>query len=352
MMRKTFVLACAILAAMGLACGVVSGPVNAGERVVHIYTWSDYLDSDVIHEFESKNKCRLAIDYFDSNESMYAKLKAGGGGYDIITPSSYMSAIMRKQEMLMPLEHSLLPNLQYMDRDFTKLTEDPDMQYSVPYTRTVTGVGYNAKRVNEKDLGSWNIFGVAAYSKRMTMLNDMRETIGAALKYLGYSINTVDEKELAEAGEVLKGWKKQLAKFDVDEAKIGLASGEFTVIHGYNGDVALIMEENSDIDFFIPKEGSSLASDDFVITADSPNADLAHAFINHMLNPEMAAVNMESIRYFMPNPTAVEQLSDELRENQAFNVEKDVLEKCEVIRDLGPDNEKYIRIWDLVKASD
>ena len=351
MLRKTILSACVVLAAViGSVCA--SSAAGAGERVLHIYTWSDYLDSDVIHEFEAANKCRLAIDYFDSNESMYAKLKAGGGGYDIITPSSYMSAIMRKQGMLLPLNHALLPNLQYMDRNFTKLTEDPEMEYGVPYTRTVTGVGYNAKRVDKKDLGSWNIFAVPAYSKRMTMLNDMRETIGAALKYLGYSINTVDEKELAEAGEVLKGWKRQLAKFDVDEAKIGLASGEFTVIHGYNGDVALIMEENGDIDFFIPKEGSSLASDDFVVAADTPNGELAHAFINHMLDPEMAVVNMESIRYFMPNPAAVEKLSDELRDNRAFNVEDDVLEKCEVIRDLGPENEKYIRIWDLVKASD
>ena len=330
------------------------GAAAAGERprTLHVYTWSDYFDSEVLHQFEVDNNCQVAVDYFDSNESMYAKLKAGGGGYDVITPSSYMSAVMRKQGMLMDLDHALVPNLDNMDRNFTSLTEDPDMTYSVPYTRTVTGVGYDSRRVKKEDLGGWDIFGRTSYSRRMTMLNDMREAIGAALKYLGYSLNTVDENELAQAGEVLVGWKRNLAKFDVDEAKIGLATGEFLAIQGYNGDVALIMEENAGVDFYIPREGSSLASDDFVVAADSPNAALAHAFINHMLDPEIAAMNMESIRYYMPNPAAVDMLDDELRNNHAFNVEEEMLEKCEVIRDLGADNAKYVKVWDRVKADE
>ncbi len=335
-----------------LVGGIGPGFAAEKERVVHIYTWSDYLDSDVIYQFEKEFHCQLAIDYFDSNESMYAKLKAGGGGYDLITPSSYMSAIMRKQGMLADLDPKRLPNLHNIDSSFTRHTEDPNMTYSVPYTRSVTGVGYNKRRVHAEDLGSWDIFGKNIFSKRMTMLNDMRETIGAALKFLGYSLNTTDEKQLAEAGKVLTRWKKNLAKFDVDEAKIGLASGEFLVIHAYNGDIALAMEENPDIDFFIPKEGSSLASDDFVIAADSPNIDLAHAFINFLLNPEIARQNMESIRFYMPNPAAVEQLDQEFRDNHAFNVPESVMSKCEVIRDLGADNAKYVKVWDMVKAEE
>ncbi|MDR1744389.1 MAG: spermidine/putrescine ABC transporter substrate-binding protein [Planctomycetota bacterium] len=342
----------AILAVMTISGA--AGTAEAGEeaRRVYIYTWSDYFDSGVLREFEEANNCLLEVDYFDSNESMYAKLKAGGGGYDIITPSSYMSAVMRKQDMLMTLDHALLPNLGNMDRNFTRHTEDPGMAYSVPYTRTVTGIGYNAGRVKKEDLGSWDIFGKNAYAKRMTMLNDMREAIGAALKYLGHSINSTDEGELAEAGKVLMRWKRNLAKFDVDEAKIGLAGGEFLAVQGYNGDVALIMEESPDVGFYIPKEGSSLASDDFVIAADSPHADLAHAFINYMLEPGVARTNMESIRYYMPNPEAVKLLDPELRDNPAFNVGRDVMDKCEVIRDLGPDNAKYARVWDAVKADE
>ena len=352
-MKKLVTLWLALIAlTLSLSVGMATARAGEKPRTVHVYTWSDYFDSEVLRDFEKANNCQLSVDYFDSNESMYAKLKAGGGGYDLITPSSYMSAVMRRQDMLKQLDHGLLPNLRYMDRNFTRHTEDPEMEYGVPYTRTVTGIGYNSRRVKQEDLGSWDIFGSSAYARRMTMLNDMRETIGAALKYLGYSLNTTNEKELAEAGEQLAQWKRNLAKFDVDEAKIGLAGGEFLVIQGYNGDVALIMEETPEVDFYIPKEGSSLASDDFVITADSPNADLAHAFINYMLEPEVARANMESIRYYMPNPEAVKLLDPELRDNHAFNVDEEIVDKCEVIRDLGEDNEKYIRIWDKVKADE
>ncbi len=348
-MRK-LVSACA---AILVFWAVLTAAAGAGEaRTIHVYTWSDYFDAEALRDFEEANDCLVEVDYFDSNESMYAKLKAGGGGYDIITPSSYMSAVMRKQDMLLTLDHALLPNLGNMDRDFTRHTEDPGMAYSVPYTRTVTGIGYDAARVDEADLGSWDIFGKEAYARRMTMLNDMREAIGAALKYCGYSINSTDEAELAEAGGTLMRWKRNLAKFDVDEAKIGLAAGEFLAIQGYNGDVALIMEESPDVGFYIPKEGSSLASDDFVIAADSEHAELAHAFINYMLDPEVARTNMESIRYYMPNPEAVKLLDPALRDNPAFNVSREVMDKCEVIRDLGPDNAKYAKVWDAVKADE
>ncbi len=339
------------VAALAL-CVLTAASALAGERVLHVYTWSDYFDSEVIADFERANNCRVFIDYFDSNESMYAKLKAGGGGYDVITPSSYMSAVMRSQGMLVDLDHALLPNLRYMDKNFTRLTEDPAMAYSVPYTRTVSGVGYDTKRVNPADLGTWDIFANGAYAKRMTMLNDMRETIGAALKHLGFSLNTTDRDQLRQAGDVVIAWKRNLAKFDVDEAKIGLASGEFIVIHGYNGDVALVMDENPDISFYIPAEGSSLASDDFVIASDSPSVDLAHAFINHMMDPDIALANMESIRYFMPNTDAAARLPADLAENPAFNVPDAIVEKCEVIRDLGEDNQAYIQVWDRIKAAE
>ncbi|MDR0362199.1 MAG: spermidine/putrescine ABC transporter substrate-binding protein [Planctomycetota bacterium] len=343
----------ALLAALCCCSVIGSYSASAGEEsVLHVYTWSDYFDPDVIADFEDEFACRVSIDYFDSNEAMYAKIKAGAGGYDLITPSSYMSAVMNKQGMLSPVDHSLIPNIDNMDRTYTAMTEDPDMSYSVPYTRTVSGVGYNRKRLGEVEDESWAIFARTDLSRRMTMLNDVRETIGAALKYLGYSLNTTNENELAEAGELLRQWKRNLAKFEVDEAKIGLGSGEFHVIHGYNGDVALIMEENDDIDFFVPGEGASIASDDFVILNGAGNPGLAHEFINYILDPEIALRNMEGIFYYMPNPAAVAMLDPELSESPAFAVSDEVLARCEVIRDLGEDNALYVRIWDMVKADE
>lgn len=332
-------------------CLFLAVAAGAGEKpVLYIYTWSDYFDADVIADFEDAFDCQVAIDYFDSNEAMYAKLKAGAGGYDIITPSSYMSQVMNAQGMLLKLDHDKIANLDNIEKINPALMEDPDFVYNVPYTRTVIGVGYNAKRLGALP-ETWDVFSREDAAKRMTMLNDMREAIGAALKYLGYSLNTTDTKELDEAKEQLRKWKKNLAKFEVDEAKIGLGSGEFLIIHGYNGDIALIMQENEDIQFMVPNEGTSVAFDDFVIMANSKNPDLAHEFINYFLDPETAAANMEDIRYYMPNPKAVAMLPEELRESSAFALDDATLAKCEVIRDLGADNAKYIQVWEQVKAA-
>lgn len=346
-------LRCFSLVLLGIVfSSVVACQGFSGEKaVLHVYTWSDYFDPDVIADFEDSNNCRVAIDYFDSNEAMYAKLKAGAGGYDVITPSSYMSAVMDKQGLIQNFDHAKLPNMQHLDMSLAPLTEDPDFAYSIPYTRTVTGIGYNKARLGELP-HTWNVFSDQNILKRATMLNDMRESIGAALKCLGYSINSTTDTELAEAGKLLTEWKKNLAKFEVDEAKIGLGSGEFFLIHVYNGDAALIMQENDGIDFFVPEEGASMTTDDFVILAESKQPDLAHAFVNYFLDPEVAALNMEGIRYYMPNPEAVEQLPDDLKDSPAFNINAELLRKCEVIRDLGANNAKYSRIWDMVKASD
>ena len=345
-MTKKHFLPLAFALLLALSAAAVGGE---GKATLFLYTWSDYFDPDVLDRFEEEFDCHVAIDYFDSNEAMYAKLKAGAAGHDVVTPSSYMSAVMHQQGMLRVLDHSLLPNLRHIDDSFVDLAEDKEMVYSVPYTRSVSGVGYNRAQLGELE-PTWDVFSRADLSKRMTMLNDMRETIGAALQFLGYSLNTRNSAELEEAGRVLRGWKKNLAKFEVDEAKIGLGSGEFLVIHGYNGDIALIMEENEDIDFFVPAEGASTTYDDFAILSDAKNVDLAYAFINFFLDPDNAADNMEGIRYYMPNREGVEKVSEELRENPAFNTGS--MEKCEVIRDLGEDNAKYVRIWDQVKAAD
>lgn len=329
------------------------GSALGGERkpILYIYTWSDYFEPEAIALFESENNCHVAIDYFDSNEAMYAKLKAGASGYDILTPSTYMTDVMRRQGMLRKLDHDKLPNMANLHIDTNILTEDPGYEYSIPYTLTIIGVGYNRARIGTPE-PTWDIFARTDLAKRMTVLNDMREAIGAALKFLGYSLNTTDDAELAAAGAQLKKWKANLAKFEVDEAKIGLGSGEFLAIHGYNGDVALIMQENEDIDFFVPREGASATYDDFVILADSPNPDLAHAFINHFLDPETAALNMEGIRYYMPNAPAMELLPDDLRNSAAFIIDPAVAAKCEVIRDLGENNAKYIKLWDSIKAEE
>ena len=319
---------------------------------LHIYTWADYIKPELVQRFEKEHDCKVVIDTFDSNEAMYAKIKAGAAGYDIITPSSYMVAIMFKQGMLQKLNPALLPNIKNVDPDYLKFALDPKMGHSVPYMLTITGIACLKSKV--KDFKpSWTMFDRADLKGRMTMLNDMRETIGAALKSLGYSLNTTSETELNAAKDVLIRWKKNLAKFENEQYKTGLASSEFLLVHGYSGDIMQVQNENKDITFAIPAEGTSFACDDLVIPKKAPQAKLAHQFINYLYEPSVSAENTEFISYLCPNTASYGKLSAELKNNPAiFFLKMQGSTKNEVIRDLGADNAKYTKIWDQVKGAE
>ncbi|MCF7838131.1 MAG: spermidine/putrescine ABC transporter substrate-binding protein, partial [Candidatus Marinimicrobia bacterium] len=265
------------LPALVLGLGLLTAGCGGGKPVLHIYNWTSYLKPELLRDFEQAHNCRVRMDHYDSNEAMYAKLKAGATGYDVIFPSSYMARIMNQQDMLQPIRHDLIPNLAHLDRDFLELTEDREMRYSVPYMVTASGIGYRADQLEAPE-PTWGLFADPRFAGRMTLLNDMRETIGAALKFLGYSLNTTDETQLEAALEVLLTWKANIAKFESEQYKHGLASAEFFLAHGYNGDVLQVMEESPDVAWFFPQEGVSLASDDMVIPADARQVELAHAF--------------------------------------------------------------------------
>ena len=336
---------------LGLLCAVMLSGCSDSRPVLNIYNWADYMNPDVLKKFEKQYSCRVVLDTFDSNEAMYAKLKAGAQGYDIIFPTSYMVGIMKEQGMLQPLKHDLIPNMKNVDRKYLALTRDPQMEYSVPYMISITGIGYNKTRLGELP-PTWELFGKPEIARRCTLLNDMRESIGAALKGLGYSLNTTSEKELAEAQKVLIAWKRNIAKFEVEEALRGLSSAEFLLVHAYNGDILQAMDENRDLAFVVPKEGTSIASDDMVIPANADQVELAHAFINFIHDPANSAENMEFVSYLSPNTEAQKLVSEEFRNNPAIFIDPAVIAKSEVIRDLGADNDKYTRVWDAVKAAE
>jgi len=324
---------------------------SKSQPVLHVYTWADYIKPELIKAFEAETGAQVVIDTFDSNESMYAKIKAGAAGYDLITPSSYMVSIMNKEGLLQPIDHARVPNLAHVDADYLAIAIDPKMQHSVPYMLTNTGIAYLGSKVPNVE-PSWAMFDRADLGRRVTMLNDMRETIGAALKFLGYSLNTTDDRQLEEARDVVIRWKKNLAKFENEQYKSGLASGEFVMVHGYSGDIVQIEADNDDIGFVAPREGTSVSCDDFVIPKAAREVDLAHAFINFLQDPKRAAANSEFIGYLCPNSASYPLLPEEFRSNPAVFLDPAVKARSEVILDLGDDNVKYTRIWDQIKAAD
>jgi spermidine/putrescine transport system substrate-binding protein len=342
MAAATFSLVVSFLLAVG--CGGGGGPV------LRVYTWSDYIKPELVRRFESEHGCRVVLDTFESNEAMYAKLKAGAGGYDLLTPSSYMVSLMHGQGMLMTLDHALLPNLAHVDPDYLARAVDGAMDHSVPYMLVVTGIAYLEGRVRDMT-PSWTMFGRADLRGRMTMLNDMRETVGAALKALGYSINTTNGDELREAERLLLEWKPNLAKLENEQYKIGLASGEFLLVHGWNGDVFQVAQENPEVRFVVPEEGTIISCDDLVVPAGSAQAGLAHAFINFLHEPRVAAENTEFIHYLCPNRTSYDLLGPETRGNPSIFLDPEVWARSEVIADIGAANALYVKVWDRLKSA-
>lgn len=339
---KTFIVV-VCMAALASSC-------SGKKKTLHLFNWGDYIDPGVVSLFEKEFNCTVKIAYYDSNEALYAKLNAGAEGYDVAVPSSFMAMNLKQQGLLVKLDHSRLPNLKNLDPDFMKKHPDPNSEYTVPYMMSFIGIGYDSRKVKNFS-PSWAMFDRKDLKGRMTLLDEMRCDIGAALKFLGYSINSTDEKELAMAKEVVIRWKKNIARFGVDDAKMGLASGEFDLIHNYSGDILQLQKENENLLFAIPVEGTSINDDDLVIPKGAGEVELAHDFINFLLRPDVCAKNMTFICYLAPNVPAIKLMPESFRSNKSIFPDPAIMAKCEVMRDLGPDNARYVRLWDDIKAA-
>lgn len=346
-MLKRIVSACLLIA---FACVALTCGCSKPKPVLHLYNWGDYVKPELITRFEQENGCKVVLDTYDSNEAMYAKLKAGATGYDIAYPSSYMVQVMNAQGMLRKLDHAFLPNLVHIDPTSFQVSLDPEVDHCVPYTVSYTGVGYIKSKVKDVE-PTWAMFDRADLAGRMTMLDDIRETIGAGLKFLGYSTNTRDEQQLAEARDVVIRWKKNLASFQNEQYKPGLANREFLLVHGYVGDLLQLQAQDPDIGIFFPREGFVTTCDCMVILKDAPQVELAHKWINFMLDPAVAAENTGFTQYLCPNKDSYPLLDEEVRNNPAVILPPDVAAKGEVNLDLGEDLAKFVKVWDEIKAA-
>ena len=185
-------------------CLIFLSSCSSNDKELHIYSWGDYINPEVVKKFEEKYHCRVILDTYDSNESMYSKLKSGATGYDLIFPSNYILDLLNQQQMLQPIDKTKIPNLKYLDTHLIELLKTTVDASSIPYMLTFSGIGYRQDHISNM-VDSWNAFGQSQWRGRMTMLNDFRETIGAGLKYLGYSVNSKEEKEIqAAADQVIK----------------------------------------------------------------------------------------------------------------------------------------------------
>ena len=340
--------------------GIAPDSTKGGE--LHIYTWSDYLAPELIVGFEKALGVKVVVDTFDSNEAMYAKLKAGGTGYDLMTPSAYQIPQMVREGMIDKIDHSKCPNVKKnFDPSFLNQVVDPEFVYSVPYTVTYTGFMYDKSKIPEGvDVESWKILENPAMKNRVTLLDDLREVIGGGLMALGYSINSTDPAEIdAAVNEALK-WRHNARKFDAESYKTEVAAGSIWIGHGYSTDAVQVivgdeeegMEPRDDIGFALPKEGFTISFDEMVIAKDAKRKDLAYAFINFVYEAEAAKSNMEYLCGPNPVKPGIDLLDEETR--NIVLLDPEVLKRGQVLKSIDDPKvmEYYNKGCDRIKATE
>jgi len=344
---------CATVIRFGL-CSITTALLLAGcgakKSTLYVYTWSDYIDPELVAAFEKANNCTVKIDTFDTNEAMYAKLRAGGGGYDVIFPSTFFIKMLVDNRMIQPLNHDLLPNVAAnFDKRFRDKIYDGSLTYTVPYTVFYTGLAYRKDKTPGLE-PSWNLYMDAQFKGRSTLIGDMHMTIGAALKTLGYSLNSTNVVELEQARDLVIKWKANIARFENEAYKTGLASSEFLLCMAYSGDIVQVQEEAPEVTFIYPKEGYPCSCDEMAIPATAKSVELAHAFINMIYDPEWAAKNIGYTGFCSPVAPAYDKIAPKYRNNTAIFPSDEDLSRAEVMRYLGEATALYTRIWDEIKA--
>ena len=340
------------------AAGGTECEVGQTDGDLNLYNWAEYIDPDQLAAFEEEYGVTATMTEYDSNEAMLPVISAGNSGYDVVVPSDYMVGIMIDGGFVQPLNFDAIPNAVNISDDFANPSYDPNQEYSVPYQWGYTGLAVNTAVVGTDFPRSWSIvFGddvPAEAAGKITLLNDPRETLGAALKALGYSLNTTDEGELAEAQALIEGAKDNLLRFDTDSADELLTSGESVIAHGYSGDMFtqfLDTDDPSQWMFFVPEEGGTRWIDNMVVAHDAPHPCTAHTFINFMLDGDQGTALSNWNYYGTPNKASIDGLDEELNE---FLTDPEVLvgglDSVESIADTGDFEIQYSDAFDNAKG--
>lgn len=308
----------------------------AGNNTLTIYNWGDYIDPELIKHFEEESGLKVIYQTFDSNEAMMTKIKQGGTTFDISIPSEYAIDKMKGDNLLLPIDHSKLPNLQYIDEQFLDLSFDEGNQYSIPYFWGTVGVVFNPNLVGDLTFDSWDDLWDEQLKNNVFLLDGAREVIGMGLNSLGYSLNDTNEAHLQEALQKLSKLTPNVKAIVGDEIKMLMAGEEAAAALVWSGDAAEIMDENDVLDYIVPSEGSNLWFDNMVIPSTARNIDGAHQFINFMLDPEVAAQNAEYVGYSTPNAAALELLDEEISGDERFYPDEELTSRLEVYANLGP----------------
>jgi spermidine/putrescine transport system substrate-binding protein len=322
---------------------------RAPVREVRLFTWGNYDDPRMFAEFERSRGIRVAVSRFASNEEMLAKLMGGGRGYDLITPSDYMVAVMIRQGLLWELDKRRLPNLRHIDRRFLDLYFDRGNRFSVPYLWGLTGIGYDSERVRPAP-ESWSVFWDPRHRNRISLLNDQREVFAMGLLSMGRRADEHDPAVLSRVKDRLAVGKELVKAFVSENMEALLLSGELDVIHVWSGDLNQARGAKPSLRFVIPREGGIIWQDNFVIPSSARDKEAALELVNFLLEPRIAARTVEKILYGTPNKSAWPLLPEGLRSDFSIVPQEDVFRRLQWIPDAGEAARVYDRLWTEVKA--
>jgi spermidine/putrescine transport system substrate-binding protein len=325
-----------------------SGPE---EKELNLYNWSDYVAESTIPDFQKQTGIKVTQDYFSSNEELLAKLQAGGTGYDVIVPSDYMVSIMIKSDILESLDMSKIPNFKNVGANFRGLAYDPKNKYSVPYQWGTTGILYN-KKVLGKLEPSWDPMWDPDNKGKIGMLNDERETPGAALYKLGYSVNATEKEQLDEAEAELKKQKPLLrGYFDSTQNRPAVINGDLLLGHVFSGDAFLALSQDDDLDYIIPEPAATRWTDNMAIPKGAEHPDNAHKFINYILGAKTGAALSNYTYFNTPNEAALPMIDGSLKDLPGYQLEPSVFDRLQIIEDVGSATREYSTLFTSVKSS-
>jgi spermidine/putrescine-binding protein len=335
------------LALVATACGGGNGDaaasaedceVGATDGDLAFYNWSDYMDPELIDAFEEEYGITVTEDFYPSNEELFARVESGGAQYDVIVPSDYMVDIMIQEELLLPINFDAVPNVANIDEDFTSPPYDPDLEFSVPYQWGTTGLGVNLDVIGDVE-PSWDLVFDPDTAQNLggpiSLLDDPRETMGAALYWLGYDPNTTDEDQLQEAADVIAEARSWTAAFTSDQYSDLLLGGETVVAHGYSGNFLDNFGDAEEYAYLIPEEGATIWTDNLAILADTSAPCSAHTFVNFILDAENGAQLTNWTYYASPNAAAREFIDEELLEDEAIFPDEETQEILYFLEDTG-----------------
>lgn len=340
-----------------------NGGNRSGSNELYVYNWGEYIDEDVIDQFEEETGIKVIYDMFETNEEMYPVIEAGGLNYDVVCPSDYMIQKMRENDLLAEINFDNVPNLDQIDPTYLEMSKsfDPENKYSVPYTWGTVGILYNTKRLEELGMDvptKWSDLWDERLDGEILMQDSVRDAFMVALKKDGYSMNSDNEDELQQAKQDLIDQKPLVQAYVIDQVRDKMIGGEAAISVIYSGEMLYIQNEvkdlglDYDLKYVIPEEGTNLWIDSWVIPKNAKNKENAEKWIDFLCRPEIAKQNFDYITYSTPNKGAFDLLDEEIQNNKALFPDIDSLKDSEVFEYLGDEVDAvYNELWKEVKSN-